>query len=91
MTEPVGGLATIQNKVKYTEIAKRIGLEGIVYIEALVDENGNVIHSKIIKKIGGGLDQEALNAVASTKFHPGLQRGKPVKVRITIPIKFVLR
>jgi len=91
MPEPVGGLATIQNKVKYTEIAKRIGLEGIVYIEALVDENGNVIHSKIIKKIGGGLDQEALNAVASTKFHPGLQRGKPVKVRITIPIKFVLR
>ena len=91
MPEPVGGLATIQNKVKYTEIAKRIGLEGIVYIEALIDENGNVIDSKIIKKIGGGLDQEALNAVASTKFHPGLQRGKPVKVRITIPIKFVLR
>lgn len=91
MPEPIGGLAAIQNQVKYTEIAKRIGLEGTVYIEAIIDEKGNVIESKIIKKIGGGLDQEALNAVASTKFHPGFQRGKPVKVRITIPIKFVLK
>jgi protein TonB len=91
MPQPIGGLATIQNKVNYTEIAKRIELEGTVYIEAIIDKKGNVIESKIIKKIGGGLDQEALNAVASTKFHPGLQRGKPVKVRITIPIKFVLR
>ncbi len=91
MPEPIGGLATIQNKVQYTEIAKRIGLEGTVYIEAIVDENGNVIESKVIKNIGGGLDEEALNAVASTKFHPGLQRGKAVKVRITIPIKFVLK
>ena len=37
MPEPIGGLATIQNKVQYTEIAKRIGLEGTVYIEAIVD------------------------------------------------------
>jgi protein TonB len=91
MPQPIGGLTTIQNKVHYTEIAKRTKLEGTVYIEAIIDEKGNVIESKIIKKIGGGLDQEALNAVASTKFHPGLQRGKPVKVRITIPIKFVLK
>ena len=91
MPQPIGGLTTIQNKVNYIEIAKRIKLEGTVYIEAIIDEKGNVIESKIIKKIGGGLDQEALNAVADTKFHPGLQRGKPVKVKITIPIKFVLR
>jgi protein TonB len=91
MPEPVGGFAAIQNKVKYTEIAKRIGLEGTVYIEATIDENGNIIDLKTIKKIGGGLDEEALNAVAGTKFKPGFQRGKPIKVRITIPIKFVLK
>ena len=91
MPQPIGGLTTIQNKVNYTEIAKRIKLEGTVYIEAIIDEKGSVIESKIIKKIGGGLDQEALNAVADTKFLPGLQRGKPVKVRITIPVKFFLR
>ncbi|MCH7965733.1 MAG: energy transducer TonB [Bacteroidetes bacterium] len=37
------------------------------------------------------MDEEALNAVLNTKFVPGKQRGKPVKVKLVIPIKFVLR
>ena len=91
MPEPIGGLASIQQKVTYTEIAKRIGLEGKVIVEAVVDENGNVIEAKVVKGLGGGLNEEALQAVQMTKFSPGLQRGKPVKVRINIPIKFVLK
>jgi len=91
MPEPIGGLAAIQQKVTYTEIAKRIDLEGKVIVEAVVDENGNVIDAKVLKGLGGGLDEEALQAVQKTKFSPGLQRGKPVRVRINIPIKFVLR
>jgi len=91
MPEPIGGLAAIQQKVNYTEIAKRIGLEGKVIVEAVIDENGNVIDTKVIKRLGGGLDEESLHAVQATKFSPGLQRGKPVRVRINIPIKFVLK
>jgi protein TonB len=91
MPEPIGGLAAIQQKVTYTEIAKRIGLEGKVIVEAVVDENGNVIDAKILKGLGGGLDEESLHALQMTKFSPGLQRGKPVRVRIKIPVKFVLR
>lgn len=91
MPEPIGGLVTIQKKVTYTEIAKRIGLEGKVIVEAIVDEKGNVIEAKVVKSLGFGLDEEALQAVQLTKFSPGLQRGKPVRVRINIPIKFVLR
>ena len=91
MPEPIGGLATIQKKVTYTEIAKRIGIEGKVIVEAIVDEKGNVIEAKVVKSLGFGLDEEALQAVQMTKFSPGLQRGKPVRVRINIPIKFVLR
>lgn len=91
MPEPVGGLAAIQQKVTYTEIAKRIGLEGKVIVEAVVDENGNVIDAKVLKGLGGGLDEESLHAVQMTKFSPGLQRGKPVRVRIKIPVKFVLK
>jgi protein TonB len=91
MPEPVGGLLAIQQKVTYTEIAKRIGLEGKIIVEAVVDENGNVIDAKVLKGLGGGLDEESLHAVQMTKFSPGLQRGKPVRVRIKIPVKFVLR
>jgi len=91
MPAPVGGLKTIQEKVHYTEIARRAGVEGTVYIEAKIDKNGNVIDAIVKKGLGAGLDQEALNAVLATKFIPGKQRGKPVNVKMTIPVKFVLK
>jgi protein TonB len=91
MPEPVGGIAAILQKVYYTEIAKRAEIEGKVVIEAVVDKQGNIIDAFVKIGIGGGLDEVALDAVKNTKFHPGMQRGKPVNVRISIPIKFVLR
>ncbi len=50
-----------------------------------------MINAIVKKGIGGGLDEEALNAVQNAKFVPGKQRGNPVKVKLVIPIKFVLR
>ena len=88
---PIGGMSAIHEKVYYTEIGRRAGVEGTVVIEAVVDKQGNIIDAFVKKGIGGGLDEVALNAVKNTKFHPGKQRGKPVNVRISIPIKFVLK
>jgi protein TonB len=88
---PIGGLKSIQEKVHYTEIARRAGIEGTVIIEAFIDKSGNVVDAKVKIKIGGGLDEEALNAVKLTNFIPGKQRGMPVNVKMTIPVKFVLR
>jgi len=88
---PVGGLKSIQEKVHYTEIARRAGVEGTVYILAKINKNGDVVDATVIKGLGAGLDEEALNAVKSTKFIPGKQRGKPVNVKMTIPVKFVLK
>ena len=91
LPSPVGGLKVLQEKVHYTEIAKRIGLEGTVYIQAKIDKNGDVVEVIVLKGLGAGLDEEALNAVKLTKFVPGKQRGKSVKVKMVIPIKFVLK
>ena len=91
LPSPVGGLKTLQEKVNYTEIAKRIGLEGTVYIQAKINKTGDVVEATVLKALGAGLDEEALNAVKSTKFIPGKQRGKPVNVKMTIPVKFVLK
>jgi periplasmic protein TonB len=90
MPAPIGGLKSIQEKVHYTEIARRAGVEGTVFIEARIDKNGNVVDAFVKKGLGAGLDAEALNAVLATKFIPGKQRGKPVNVKMTIPVKFVL-
>jgi periplasmic protein TonB len=88
MPQLVGGLKELQTKIKYPEIAKKTGIEGKVLIQAIVDENGNVTSANTIKGIGGGCDDVALNAVLNSKFTPGKQRGKNVKVQVTIPIVF---
>ena len=91
MPEPIGGIGAIQKKAYYTEIAKLAGIEGKVIVEALIDKKGYVTEVYLIQDIGGGLGEVAMNAVKNTRFRPGKQRGKPVKVKMKIPIKFVLR
>ena len=88
MPELIGGLKGIQSQIKYPEIAKRVGVEGKVLVQAIVDETGNVISVNTIKGIGAGCDEVALDAVRNSKFVPGKQRGKNVKVQVTIPIVF---
>ncbi len=90
MPGPIGGMFAIQEKIKYPEIAKRAGIQGKVIIQAFIDENGNVVHAKVLNGIGGGCDEMAVDAVKKTKFNPGTQNGKPVKVQVTIPIVFKL-
>jgi len=91
MPAPIGGIVAIQKKIVYPEIAKRAGVEGKVYVLAFVDESGIVTKAQIIKGIGAGCDEAALDAVRRTKFTPGKQRGKPVKVQVSIPILFKLQ
>jgi periplasmic protein TonB len=91
MPEPIGGIQAIQSKIIYPEIAKRAGVEGKVYVLAFVDETGTVTNAKVIKGLGAGCDEAALSAVKQTKFKPGKQRGKAVKVQVSIPIVFRLQ
>jgi protein TonB len=91
MPEPIGGIQGIQAKIVYSEIAKRAGVEGKVYVLAFVDEKGNVTKTVVQKGLGAGLDEAAENAIKQTKFKPGKQRGVPVKVQVMIPIVFKLQ
>ncbi|MGD8305577.1 MAG: energy transducer TonB [Ignavibacteria bacterium] len=91
MPEPIGGLQAIREKVEYTTIARKIGLEGKVVIEAWVDELGNVKDAIIVRDIGGGLGESVVKAILKTKFIPGKQGNTPVRVKMKIPIVFKLR
>ncbi len=55
------------------------------------DEKGIVTKTEIAKGIGAGCDEAASWAVSKAKFIPGKQRGKPVKVRVSIPIRFRIK
>ncbi|NOX17481.1 MAG: energy transducer TonB [Chlorobi bacterium] len=90
MPAPVGGLPAIYKKIKYPVVAKKAGLEGKVYLIAFVDENGKVEDVKILKGIGGGCDEAAADAIKETSFTPGENKGKPVRVKLSLAIQFKL-
>lgn len=89
--ELIGGMAELQRNIRYPDIARKAGIEGRVYVQFVVDEQGNVNNPTVIRGIGGGCDEEALRAVRKAKFKPGMQRGRPVKVRYSLPIVFKLQ
>lgn len=91
MPEPIGGVTGIMKNVVYPEIAKRAEVQGRVVVLAFVDESGSVTKAEIVKSIGAGCDEAALDAVLKTKFKPGKQNGNPVKVQVLIPIVFKLQ
>lgn len=88
MPELIGGIKGLQSRITYPKIAEQTNTEGKVLVQAVVDENGKVISTNVIKGIGAGCDEVALDAVINSKFKPGKQRGKNVKVQVTIPIVF---
>ena len=88
MPEIEGGIKAIQKIIKYPLKAKTLGVQGVVYVQFIVDEKGDVLEPKLIKKLGAGCDEEALRVLKKIKFKPGYVKGKPVKSRFTLPIRF---
>ena len=90
--EPSGGFAAIQRNLVYPEIARRAGVEGTVIIHVLIDEKGNVVKTRVLKSLGNnGCDEAAIAAIKKTKWKPAMQRDKPVKVWVSIPVIFKLK
>jgi|TARA_B110000263_G_scaffold248657_1_gene264077 protein TonB len=90
MPELVGGMDAIQKKIRYPLQAKSLGVQGVVYVQCIIDEEGKIVTPKVVKKLGAGCDEEAIRVLKKSKFKPGYDKGKPVKVRFTLPIFFRL-
>jgi len=90
MPAPVGGMAAVQQRVQYPDVAKRAGIEGRVVVQFVVDTDGTPRNLQVVRGIGGGADEEALRVIQETTFTPGMQRGQAVPVRLSWPITFRL-
>jgi protein TonB len=86
----IGGLEGLQKSIKYPEIARKAGIEGRVFIQFVVGEDGSVQNPIVTRGIHPALDEVALEAVKKAKFIPGKQRGRAVKVQYSLPITFRL-
>ena len=81
----------VQKKMSYPSQARRMGIEGKVFVQFVVDKDGTITDVMAVKGIGAGCDEEAVRVIKeSPKWKPGKQRGKSVKVRMILPITFKL-
>ena len=84
-------LKFLKNNIKYPDLAREVGIEGIVYIGFIVEEDGSLSDIRLLQGIGGGCDEEALRVTRlMPNWEPGLQRNKPVRVKMSMPIHFKL-
>jgi len=92
---PNGGMAAfyqyVSKKLKYPAQARRMGIEGKVFVQFVVDKDGTLTEVQAVKGIGAGCDEEAVRVIeGAPKWNPGKQRGRAVKVRMILPITFKL-
>ena len=79
-------------KPKYTSEALRHKVQGTVVLEAIVGGDGCASQIRIVRSPDrGGLDDEAMLAVAQWRFEPGRFAGAPVDVLVTIMLDFSIR
>jgi protein TonB len=76
---------------KYTEVARRAGVEGVVVLQAVIDEKGNVTELKILRSLPMGLDQAALDAVRMWRFKPATLQERAVKVFFNLTVNFKIQ
>ena len=93
---PKGGLKKfykyISDNLSYPSQARRMGVEGRVFLQFVVEKDGSITDIKVLKGIGSGCDEEAVKVLKSApKWKPGKQRGKAVRVRRSIPVFFKLQ
>lgn len=89
-----GGVSapTILSKVEpeYSEEARKAKWQGTVVLSLVVDDQGRPQGLKVVRSLGLGLDQKAIEAVEKWRFRPGMKDGKPVPVMATIEVNFRL-
>ena len=92
---PGGQAALMQylaKNIKYPTIAQENGTQGRVIVQFVVNKDGSIVDAKVVRSVDPYLDKEALRVINTMpKWKPGMQRGKPVRVKFTVPVMFRLQ
>ena len=93
---PNGGMAGLMQflskNIKYPTIAQENGTQGRVTVQFVVNKDGSIVDATVLRGVDPYLDKEAIRVINSMpKWKPGMQRGKPVRVKYTVPVMFRLQ
>ena len=91
-----GGMAGLMQylskNIKYPTIAQENGTQGRVTVQFVVNRDGSIVDAKVLRGVDPYLDKEAIRVISSMpKWKPGMQRGKAVRVKYTVPVMFRLQ
>ncbi|RZK60349.1 MAG: energy transducer TonB [Pedobacter sp.] len=82
----------LSDNIKYPPMAAENNINGKVLVSFTVEKDGSLTDLKVERKLGYGTDEEAMRVLkASKRWNPGMQNGKPVRVKYNIPISFNLQ
>lgn len=85
-------LKFIYENIRYPAAARDIGIEGTVVVRFVVEKDGSISQTEVLRDYGGGLGGEVLRVVQMMPaWHPGRQHGRPVRVPFNLPVKFKLQ
>ncbi|AGA80294.1 energy transducer TonB [Echinicola vietnamensis] len=95
MPTPPGGMEGwaqyLSGNLTYPKQAVRMGIEGTVFLVFVVNKDGSIQDVEILRGVGGGCSEEAIRVLENAPdWKPGLQGGRPVRVKMRLPIKFKL-
>jgi TonB family protein len=90
MPELIGGLGSIMSDIHYPVTARAAGAEGRVVVTFVVGETGGVEEAEVTSAVHPALDREALAAVRRARFVPAHRAGRPLRVRMALPVTFQL-
>jgi protein TonB len=87
----IGGIQGLHSHIRYPDLMRRAGIEGRVFVQFVVNEQGKVVDPKIVRGLHDLADAEVIRVLLEhAEFTPGLQRGRPVKVQYSLQIVFRL-
>lgn len=85
-------LKWLGSTIKYPVLAQENGIQGRVTCQFVVNRDGSVVDAVVLRGVDPSLDREALRIISlMPKWAPGEQRGKPVRVKYTLPVVFRLQ
>lgn len=82
----------LYENIEYPQKAIRLKVQGKVFVQFVVNSDGTLTDFVVLRGIGAGCDEEAIRVLEEAEpWSPGKQRGKPVRVRMVLPIHFLLQ
>ena len=85
-------LEYLRKNIKYPAICRENNIQGRVLVTFIVNKDGAIVEPEVVKSVNPSLDKEALRVISQMpNWKPGYQRGKPVRVKFTVPVNFQLK